>query len=156
MRIKGLIDEDFLNYKKPSMFIIFPKCNFKCCKEAGYDVCQNIDVIKQPTLNVSNETIINRYLSNPITKAIVCGGLEPIDSYEELIEFLGQLRKVTDDDVVIYTGYNESELEDELACLAQYKNIIVKFGRFIPNNKRRFNEVLGVEIYEPQYAEKIS
>ena len=24
MRIKGLIEEDFIQYKKPSMFIIFP------------------------------------------------------------------------------------------------------------------------------------
>ena len=32
MIIKGLIDEDFINYKKPSMVIEFPYCNFKCDK----------------------------------------------------------------------------------------------------------------------------
>lgn len=155
MKIKGLIDEDFLNYKKPSMFIIFPTCDFKCCKEAGCNICQNLDVIKQPTIDIDEKILVKRYLDNPITKAIVCGGLEPIDSYTELISFVAEVRKYTDDDIVIYTGYYESELEDELACLAQYKNIIVKFGRFIPGNKKRFDEVLGVEIYEPQYAEKL-
>ena len=33
MIIKQLIDEDFVNYKVPSMFIAFPRCTFKCEKE---------------------------------------------------------------------------------------------------------------------------
>ena len=37
MLIKGLIDEDFVNYKKISMTIMFPFCTFKC----GTDYCQN-------------------------------------------------------------------------------------------------------------------
>ena len=39
MLIKGIIDEDFLNYKKPSMVIAFPHCSFKCEKELGKKVC---------------------------------------------------------------------------------------------------------------------
>jgi len=35
MIIKGLIDEDFVNYKKPSMTIMMPYCTFKCDKEYG-------------------------------------------------------------------------------------------------------------------------
>ena len=35
MRIKFLVDEDFVNYKKPSMFIGFPSCTWKCEKECG-------------------------------------------------------------------------------------------------------------------------
>ena len=30
MKIKGLISEDFVNYKKPAMTIMFPYCTFKC------------------------------------------------------------------------------------------------------------------------------
>ena len=32
-RIKDVIDEDFANYKKPSMFIATSQCSFKCEKE---------------------------------------------------------------------------------------------------------------------------
>jgi hypothetical protein len=33
MEIKGLVDEDFVNYYKVGMFIIFPNCTFKCGKK---------------------------------------------------------------------------------------------------------------------------
>lgn len=39
MKIKGIVFEDFLNYKKPSLFIIFPYCSFKCDKDCGLKVC---------------------------------------------------------------------------------------------------------------------
>ncbi len=40
--IKGLVDEDFVQYKKPSMFIGTCFCGWKCCKDAGRPVtmCQ--------------------------------------------------------------------------------------------------------------------
>lgn len=37
--LKGLVEEDFINYKKPSMFLIFPYCSFKCDEECGRDIC---------------------------------------------------------------------------------------------------------------------
>jgi hypothetical protein len=38
-----------------------------------------------------------------------------------------------------------------------FDNIIVKFGRFIPDDEKRFDEVLGVELASHnQYAEVIS
>ena len=40
MRLKALIDEDFTNYKKPSMFIGTISCNWKCCKEQNLDVSE--------------------------------------------------------------------------------------------------------------------
>ena len=33
--LKGIIDEDFVNYRVPSMTLMFPKCSFKCEKEYG-------------------------------------------------------------------------------------------------------------------------
>lgn len=80
MKIKGIIDEDFLNYKKPSMYIAFPKCTFKCDKENKCQLCQNSDLVKKPDIEISVKNLVKRYLENPITKAIVCCGLEPIDS----------------------------------------------------------------------------
>ena len=92
MIIKGLVDEDFTNYKKPSMFIIFPFCTFKCDKEAGCTICQNSALANEPNIRIINQKICLRYLSNPITQAVVCGGLEPMDSFEELKSFIFLLR----------------------------------------------------------------
>jgi hypothetical protein len=160
MRIKGLKDEDFINYKKPSMFIIFPYCSFKCDKENGCSLCQNSKLALEPVYEVSYRDILNRYISNPITEAIVCGGLEPFDTPNEL---LGLIRAARDDfgiedDIVIYTGYTEEEIEEEWLYdfLAKYKNIIIKFGRFRPNETPHLDEVLGIKLVSNnQYAKRI-
>ena len=89
MRLKALIDEDFTNYKKPSMFIGTISCNWKCCKEQNLDVsmCQNSALAQSDMVELANEIIVKRYKNNAITKAIVFGGLEPFDQYQEMIEF---------------------------------------------------------------------
>ena len=158
MRIKGLVDEDFTNYKKPSMFIIFPFCTFKCDKEAGCSICQNSSLANEPDIDISLIEIVSRYVKNPITKAIVFGGLEPFD-HIWLIRLINEFRKYTEDEIVIYTGYTEEELKEDgiLEDIKKYKNIIIKFGRFIPNQEKQYDEVLGVELASPnQYARRIS
>lgn len=92
MKLRGYVEEDFTNYKKPSMFLITPYCDFKCCIENGNNICQNMDVIKAPIIDVDNDELIKRYLNNPITKSIVFGGLEPMDSFDEVREFINTLR----------------------------------------------------------------
>ena len=62
MLIKGCIAEDFTNYKKTSMFIIFPTCDFKCDKENGVQLCQNWTLSKQPAQEVSVESLVNLYI----------------------------------------------------------------------------------------------
>lgn len=157
MLVKGLKDEDFCNYKKPSMFIIFPRCDFKCDKEAGCSICQNSCLAHEPDIEISKENIVQRYLNNPISKAIVCGGLEPMDSLPELHSLVKEFRKHTDDDIVIYTGYNEDEYPYQWTYLEKFPNIIIKFGRFIPNQEKHYDEVLGIELASPnQYARRIS
>ena len=37
MRVKGIVEEDFINYKVSSMFINTCFCDFKCCEELGLD-----------------------------------------------------------------------------------------------------------------------
>ena len=153
MKIKGIISEDFVNYKKPSMTIMFPTCNFKC----GLEYCQNTLLAKEPEIELSIENIVNRYISNPITESIVMQGLEPFDSYYDLMDLVNAIRKKCDDDIVIYTGYNKEELTDQLSYLSTYRNIIVKFGRYIPNQEKHFDEILGVYLAsDNQYAEEIS
>lgn len=157
MKIKGIVFEDFLNYKKPSLFIIFPYCNFKCDKDCGLKVCQNSSLAKEKEIEYSIDKIVNNYIKNDITKAIVCGGLEPMDSFDDLKELVSALRVKTNDDIVIYTGYREEEIEDKTNDLKQFVNIIIKFGRYIPNDKEYYNDILGINLASRnQYAKKIS
>ena len=160
MFVKGITDEDFVNYRKPSMFIVFPYCSFKCDKEAGCSICQNSRLANEENIEISYLEIVSRYVKNPLTKAVVFGGLEPFDSIPELFTLVKKLRDFTDDDIVIYTGYTEEEIEKYpyyLSYLSKFKNIIIKFGRFVPNQEKHYDEVLGVELASPnQYARRIS
>ena len=153
MKIKGLISEDFVNYKKPAMTIMFPYCTFKC----GTEYCQNSPLSKAEDIEMDITDIVIRYLNNPITESVVMQGLEPFDSWDDLIEFVKHLRESTDDDIVIYTGYNKEEIADKITLLSKYKNIVIKYGRYIPDQKEHYDEVLGVSLAsENQYAERIS
>ena len=157
MKVKNIIFEDFTNYKKPSMFIGFPTCSFKCDKECGSQVCQNSELAKSRNIEISYDNIIKKYLNNNITEAIVFGGLEPFDSLKDLYLLINAFRLYTDDDIVIYTGYYPNEITKQIKQLKQYPNIIIKFGRFIPNQEHHMDEVLGVELASSnQYAVKIS
>lgn len=158
IKIRGLIEEDFVNYKKPSIYIAFPYCTFKCDKECGYSVCQNSSLVtNSEIINIDEQEIINRYIDNPITTSIVISGLEPFDSYKDLFILIKAFREKTLDDIVIYTGYNKNEIEDNIEELKQFKNIFVKFGRFIPNQQKHYDNILQVNLASPnQYGEKIS
>lgn len=157
MKIKFIVEEDFVNYKKPSMFIGFPTCTWKCEKECGKKMCQNSSLAHSPDIEITHEEIVNRYLNNPISKAIVFGGLEPMDSWEDVARLVNEFRKHTDDDIVIYTGYYEMEIVHDIEYLRQnYDNIIVKFGRFIPDRESHFDDVLGIKLAsDNQYGERI-
>lgn len=159
MRIKGLIDESFVDYKKPSMYIAFPFCDWKCERDAGCAICQNSQLAHEPIIEISELAIISRYVKNPITKAIVMSGLEPLNSIDELYSLCYELRKYTNDDIIIYTGYTEEEFKQMTNIHRFYNipNIIIKFGRFIPNQEKHYDEILGVELASPnQYARRIS
>lgn len=159
MVIKGLIDEDFVNYKKPAMYIAFPSCTFKCEMECGQKMCQNGALATAPSIEIGVDALVNRYMNNPITHAVICAGLEPIDSFEDLWRFIFHLRvKGCNDDVVIYTGYYRHELPTEyLQRLSIVPNIIVKWGRFIPNQQPHYDAVLGIQLAsDNQHAEVIS
>ena len=148
MILKGLRDEDFTQYKKPSMFVIFPSCSFKCCKEGNFpiEVCQNCDLVKAPNIEIDINELVERYMNNPITQAIVCGGMEPFDSWEDLFDFIQMFRKSTNDDVVIYTGFYAHEIEDKIKKLKNFPNIVIKFGRFVVDDSGVFDPVLGITL----------
>ena len=157
--LKDIIDEDFVNYRVPSMTLMFPKCSFKCEKECGERFCQNSSLVKEPNVTVSLELIYTRYINNPITEAIVLQGLEPFDSKSEVYFLIDYFRwRGCVDDFVIYTGYKEDEIYADICDFASlFDNIIIKFGRYIPNQKPHYDEVLGVYLAsDNQYAKKIS
>lgn len=160
MKLKGIIDEDFVNYKKPCMTLEFPICKgFKCDKLNNKRVCQNGALASEPDVEINSIDLIERYIRNPITEAICCQGLEPLDSFPELLAFINKLRNMYNcyDEIVIYTGYNKDEIKFELSELQKYSNIIIKFGRFLLNRPSKFDEVLGVTLAsDNQCAEKIS
>lgn len=129
MMVKGITDEDFVNYKVPSMFIATAKCSFKCDNEYGSPVCQNSNLAKQPNIWIDNDQIVERFLNNKISKAIVFGGLEPAEQLDDIIDIIYKLRysfmgydyyqglpsdphPKSVSDVVIYTGYNKDEFRD--------------------------------------------
>jgi pyruvate-formate lyase-activating enzyme len=161
--IKGLVDEDFVQYKNPSMFIGTCFCDWKCCKDVGRPVtmCQNSPLANSKSKAVKFSTLYNRYINNPITKAIVFGGLEPMLQFESVMELIKYFRqKGCKDDFVIYTGYYEDELQEKIKFIESFVKeydgkIIVKFGRFVPNQEPRWNRILGVELASPnQYAKE--
>lgn len=157
MILKGIIYEDFVNYKKISMYISFPYCSFKCDKEFGCQICQNGSLANTENINISLDRIVDRYINNPISEAVVMAGLEPMDSFEELMELISAFRDKTEDDIVIYTGYYKDEILDKIDELSSFKNIIIKFGRFIPYQEKHYDKVLGVYLAsDNQYAERVS
>lgn len=158
MRVKGIIDEDFVNYKKPSMVIMFPNCSFKCDKESGRQVCQNGSLAASQDIKVTYQNIVDRYVNNPITQAVVFAGLEPFDSYYETVSLIKAFRMAgVKDEIVIYTGYTEEEAEKFITQhLTTFSPLIIKYGRFIPDQEKHFDETLGVYLASNnQYAKVI-
>lgn len=150
MKLISLIDEDFVNYKKPSMVLGFPFCDFKCGKEN----CQNASLDGAQTIDISYEEVVDRFLESEVSEAIVLAGLEPMDSLVDVKNLVDELRRVRGNasDIVIYTGYTEEELRPKLQFIKREcgwgigENIYIKYGRYIPEEEPYFNELLGITL----------
>lgn len=159
MKLKFIKRDDFINYKKCSMFLGVVSCDWKCCKENNIpcSLCQNYSWSNNTIKEINNKDIIELYLEDSLEEALVFGGLEPLLQFDELISFIKDFRKISNDDIVIYTGYYPCEIEKEIEELKKFSNIIIKFGRYIPNKKNKYDKILGVTLAsDNQYAEKIS
>ena len=95
MLVKGVLFEDFVNYKEPVMYIAFPRCSFKCDEENGARYCQNWEVARQSNIEISATDLVERYLSNPITKGVVLSGLEPFDTPQQVLDFVRIFRTLS-------------------------------------------------------------
>lgn len=161
MRVLKIVDEDFNNYQKSSMFICTISCNGKCCIEANIPicVCHNDKWRNENPIKIPDDEIYERYKENNITNAIVFGGLEPFEQFDEMKNLIDTFRNKygCDDDIVIYTGYNPDEIQNQVSKLKEYKNIIIKYGRYVPGYESKYNDILGVSLASPnQFAERIS
>ena len=158
MKLKGIIDADFTNYKEPVLTLEFPTCNFKCDKLNNCQVCQNSSLATEPNIEISFAKIWELYNQNPLTKGFCCQGLEPFDSQDDLLKLIRFIRNIKkcNDVIIIYTGYTRDESTIMLYHLKGYDNIIIKWGRYILGDKPHYDEVLGVELAsDNQYAELI-
>ena len=160
INIVDYLPEDFVNYKKPGMYLAFPKCSFKCDIECGLDVCKNSALALANSVTVDENALCRAYKANPITECIVMAGLEPFDTPDDLYAMMYAARNAgITDPFIIYTGYTEDEIfySGNIEKLQnEFSNVIIKFGRFVPNSPHHIDEVLGVELAsENQYAKKI-
>ena len=158
--VKSIVDENFQDYKKASMFISFPKCDFKCFRDLGLPPsdCQNFNIINMKNIEVEISSVFQRYIKNHITESIVLGGLEPFLSFDEVYNLISYFRlNDCNDDFVIYSGYYPDEIENQVDNLKNFKNIIIKFGRYIPDSIPKYDEILGVTLAsDNQFSVKIS
>ena len=106
MKLKGIIDYDCTNYKEPVLTLEFPSCDFKCDKLNGCQVCQNSSLVNEPTIEISLKTIWELYKQNPLTKGFCLQGLEPLDSINDVLNFIKYIRgnNFCNDPIIIYTG----------------------------------------------------
>ena len=114
-----------------------------------------------PNITIDINEIVQRYITNPINKALVCSGLEPFDCYDDLLALITAFRRKSDDAILIYTGYTEEEItgmkEITSIPLHNFENIIIKYGRYIPGHQPHYDCLLGVSLYsDNQYAKQIS
>ena len=138
IHIKHILHESFADYKKCSMLICGCTCTWKC----GKNLCQNSKLALSPTKEIQIQKIVEEYLKNDLTSAIVFAGLEWMDQSLELLECIEAFREKTMDDIVIYTGYDKNEIEEHIMILKKYKNIIVKFGRYVGGQQPHYDKVL--------------
>ena len=160
MIVKLVKQDDFVQYKKPCVVVCFPNCTWKCCTEAGIptSVCQNQEMCGLKDIDITPEDVYNLYKESLFAESICCSGLEPMLQFDDVLSLLKYFREHDcDADFVVYTGYYRNEIEDKVQELAKYKNVIVKFGRYVPNQEKHYDEVLGVWLAsDNQYAERIS
>ena len=159
MKLKGIIDYDCTNYKEPVLTLEFPYCDFKCDKLNGCQVCQNSSLVKEPTIEISLKTIWELYKQNPLTKGFCLQGLEPLDSIDDVLNFIKYIRgnNFCNDPIIIYTGYDKEEVTKFIYQITNFDNIIIKWGRFIKGQNLHYDRILGVNLAsDNQYAEKIT
>lgn len=159
VRVIDIMDADFVNNKKPTFNILIGiSCTFKCCQETDGVVCQNKDLAQSQCKLLYIDEILDLYNIQEIVHTITFQGLEPLDNLYDLLSCIYFIRKEFEDEIFIWTGYTEDECEyliNMIKCMG-WKNIVIKFGRYQPNNNPQYDDILGVQLASNnQYAKRI-
>lgn len=148
--------DDITDYRKTALYLIFPYCSGKCG-----DVCQNKHLRGYKKLKTTAKSLAEFYNSLHTHEAVVMAGLEPFDSFNDVLSIVKEFCKLKKSvDFVIYTGYTESEYKEMfektlLEHFNKYNNsddefsrvIIIKYGRYDENCKKEWNsKILGVNL----------
>lgn len=142
--------DNITDYKKTSMYLVFPYCSGKCGPECQNKHLRNISQYIQ----VRPSDIVDLYATLKTHEAIVMGGLEPLDSIDDVIDIIKEFNNISKPcDIVIYTGYTEEEYKSKFeldiidAVKSQKNKVIVKIGRYDSSKKPGwFSNELGVEL----------
>ena len=162
MRVRKMLTERFQDYKEPSLYLATCFCDWKCCPDNPY-VCQNHPVAKLPVTEIPDDEILDAYLTDPITKAIVIAGLEPLLQIHEVCRLIRRaVERGVQTTFVIYTGYTKCEVQrlgffDELKGIGSGVQIVMKYGRYVPGQQPHFDEALSVDLAsDNQYGESLT
>lgn len=154
------ITEVFQDYKKAALFLGVCFCDWKCCKESGLPLstCQNYSWSNNEIVEVSFNSIVNRIKGNLLTDAVIIGGLEPLIQINEVVQLISYIRQQgLKNDIVIYTGYYDYEIEDNTLLELKKYNVLMKCGRYKPNKIPFFSTLLGITLAsDNQYVLKLS
>ena len=153
IKLKGLVDEDVVNYRKTSMFIIFPSCDFKCEKECGRAVCQNSSLAKAPILSYDDKEIIEEN-SKSLIEAIVNmknGSVITIELEDGCVEYITRTKWFDTNLIIVggigriktttFTFYDDEEINAEKLV----KDIEEIAGEKIILNRRKTNGRIKME-----------
>jgi hypothetical protein len=125
----------FNDYKKTGLYIPIYGCTMKCVKEARKrgdmkTICQNSELLEHGSISYPFEKILDRITSDPFIECIIFSGMEPMDSFDDIYSFIKQFRKLSDLEIVIFTGYDYLEIIDKIIKLQRFPDITMKFGRY--------------------------
>jgi len=163
IRLLDLPRTSLTNYKKINYYIpIGISCTWKCkdCQNIHYkkffEKCDQNHKSWMKNVKINTKTIITNYMKNSLVDSIVLSGLEPFDNFDDLKILINDFRTFFDDDIIIFSGYEDIEIDHKIEELEKYYNIYVKFGRYIPNRKKFFDKLLNVELAsDNQYSKKL-
>lgn len=158
MKLLGVKADNITDYKKTALLIAFPHCTLKCGEE-----CQNKHLMNMKDYISATPQDITTFYSGLIThKAIVMAGLEPLDSFPDVLDLVRNIMLLRKEaDIVIYTGYTleEYKAQFEAELIKAYKNsdapltyrgnkqLIVKVGRYDSSKRHDWcPRALGVNL----------
>ena len=103
---------------------------------------------------------IREELSKGYCAGITFSGGDPLypRNRKKIKEIISEIKKdYPDKNMWLYTGYKYEEIKDKINILKKFNNIIIKFGRYIPNSSKRYDDVLGIYLSsENQYALRLN